>query len=312
MGNCSCHLELGPVDPSLPQQCRPPVVRTIDARALRDLGGPRDLSTCYLGDAGGYSEQGLLDVVQRPPGLLPAPDQPPLDRGEPTRVEKALEQCPPLLGVGSQELGKLALWQQRDLAELRQRQAEEQTDELAGLLVSGGQGVPRAVAQLGHADRRVDVDVAEAALLGSLVGRRAGHLKATTPQRDLEDDLRDGVGRGMVAAQRSRRPDARHLAVEGEAHSVEDRGLAGAGGAGEQEQPVSGQRLEVDLLGAGERTERRHRQAVQAHQPTASATRTDSKASRSSDCSAGSAGPRTWATKSVATSVSLRPRTRAA
>ena len=56
------------------------------------------------------------------------------------------------------------------------------------------------------------------------------------------------------------------LAVEGEADGVEHAGLAGAGVAGEQEQPTRREVVEVDRDGLDERTERGDLELVQPHQ----------------------------------------------
>ena len=79
----------------------------------------------------------------------------------------------------------------------------------------------------------------------------------------------DVVGVGLVGAQPLGVVAlAGHRAVEGEADRVEDAGLAGAGGAREQEQPGRAERVEVDRRGVGERPERRDLQPVQPHPRT--------------------------------------------
>ena len=119
--------------------------------------------------------------------------------------------------------------------------------------------------------------------------------------------------RRVVAAQRGvpqRGPRARHHPVEREADGVEQAGLARAGGPVQQEEPVLGQGVEVDVDPVGERPERLDRDPVQPHASTSS-RRTCSSAARSRSRSAGDAGrPRTSARKAQQTSSSSRPATR--
>jgi hypothetical protein len=70
----------------------------------------------------------------------------------------------------------------------------------------------------------------------------------------------------MVAAETATAGSrSRQLAVEREAHSIEDAGLTRAGRTVEQEQPASGEGVEVDVLPVGEWTERRHRERMELH-----------------------------------------------
>src|SRR5581483_2867873 len=111
-------------------------------------------------------------------------------------------------------------------------------------------------------------------------------------------------------------------AVEGEPDRVEQRGLARAGLAVQQEQARGGQLVEADLHGAAERAERGHAQPVRAHQPAASPVLASS-GSASSFLASSNASVRslrspaeggsflTCRTNSAATSRSARPATRA-
>ena len=116
-------------------------------------------------------------------------------------------------------------------------------------------------------------------------------------------------------------PVAGHLAVEGEADRVEDGGLAGAGGAGEQEQAGFGERVEVDRDPLRERAEGLDLKAVEAHQPapadsstskSGSSQQASQASSRTSASASVAAVPRRSATKSRAISWSVRPCVRAA
>ena len=82
----------------------------------------------------------------------------------------------------------------------------------------------------------------------------------------LARDAGFGGGLGVVAAQPlAVLAGTGHGSVEGEADGIQHAGLAGAGGAVQQEQPVRAQPVEVDVLGAGERAERGNFEAVDPH-----------------------------------------------
>ena len=85
-------------------------------------------------------------------------------------------------------------------------------------------------------------------------------------ERELELDLGTHAGLGEVRVQPA---VATALArpVEREGDRVEHRRLAGAGRSVEQEQPADPERVEVDVLLAGERPERAQSQPVQPHRP---------------------------------------------
>ena len=100
-------------------------------------------------------------------------------------------------------------------------------------------------------------------------------------------------------------------AVQGEPDGVQQRGLARARLAVQQEQPRAGQLLEADLYRAAERAERGHAQPVRAHQPAASSasrvrTAANALASRCSSAAVGDA-LLTCLTNSAAMDRSSRP-----
>src|SRR5690606_2034151 len=115
-------------------------------------------------------------------------------------------------------------------------------------------------------------DRAASALLRPLLNRRARHPVGLLPQRELETQLGPDVRRGMHRAERDAGliPRAGHLAVEREAHGVQQRGLAHAGGPFDEEELVAGERAEVHLHLSGEGTERRHVQLLGSHANTSS------------------------------------------
>jgi hypothetical protein len=72
----------------------------------------------------------------------------------------------------------------------------------------------------------------------------------------LARDARLGRRRGVVAAQPlAVLAGTGHRAVKGEADCVQNAGLAGTGGAVEEEQTMRAQAVEVNVFGAGEGAE---------------------------------------------------------
>lgn len=240
-----------------------------------------------------------------------------LDLGEPAGVEEPAEQLAACFGVGAQEAGEVALREQHDLAELLAAHPEQLRDLLADLLVGAaevlpgaGRGVVLAQPGLGLVDGR-----ALAAELRALPGRLPGDLQPPSRDGQFQPHLGAGADGRVVAAQRhalagAALPGARHRAVQGVADGVEDGGLAGAGGAVQQEQSGGREVVEVDALRGAEGPEGGDVQPVQPHRATSrtvSSARTASKASRSTACSWSSGpAPRTWVTKSSAICWSLR------
>ena len=147
--------------------------------------------------------------------------------------------------------------------------------------------------------------------LAAFLFRLAGDPHPAAAERRLELDLGRGARRGVIRAQP---PGLAALAgdpaVQGEPDGVEQRGLARARLAVQQEQPGGGQVVEADLHGAAERAERGHAQPVRAHQPAASSpsTRTASNALASSRSSPAVGGALlTCLTNSAAMDRSSRP-----
>src|SRR5581483_7330105 len=135
----------------------------------------------------------------------------------------------------------------------------------------GGDGPPGPVGELLEQDLRLLGGGAGAAALGPLLLRLAGDAHPAPAEGHLEAYLGRRAGRGVIRAEPARlAPLAGDPAVEGEPDRVEQRGLARAGLAVQQEQARGGQLVEADLHGAAERAERGHAQLVRAHQPPAS------------------------------------------
>jgi hypothetical protein len=93
--------------------------------------------------------------------------QPVLDRTEPLGAEDLLQQRVPLLGSAAQERLEPALGEQRDLAELRQRQPEQRPEQVAGLVDAAGALLPPAVGHLLDQDPGVLLDQTGSAPLGA-------------------------------------------------------------------------------------------------------------------------------------------------
>src|SRR5690606_30424750 len=243
------------------------------------------------------------------------------DLGEAAGVEEPAEQLAAGLGVGAQEAGEVALGQQHHLAELLAAHAEQLGDLLADLPVRAAEVLPAAGGRvvLPQPGLGLVEGGAGAAFLGAFPGRLPGDLEAASGDGEVEGDGGAGGRGGVVAAQGhalAALPGAGDGAVQRVADGVQDGGLAGAGGAVQQEEPGGGQGVEVDALGAAEGAEGGDVEAVQPHRATscrASSARTASMASRSTARSRSSGpAPRTWATKSSAICWSLRPARRRA
>ena len=78
--------------------------------------------------------------------------------------------------------------------------------------------------------------------------------------------MRGRTGR-VMRPQTTGEARAGNLAEQRERHRVEHGGLAGTGGAVQQEETRIGESIEVDRLGSGERPEGRERERVESHQP---------------------------------------------
>ncbi|CAI9388341.1 hypothetical protein MICABA_03029 [Microbacterium sp. T2.11-28] len=196
-------------------------------------------------------------------------------------------------------------------------------DHLLELLGVEPQDLVEQQADLSRLGRLPDPDVADelfqlrpwglgrhppAALGGAVVLGRAGDAQAPVARGELQAHLGRVAEEAVVGAQ----PPltalvARHGAVEGEAHPVEDARLARSGAPRDEEDPVAVERVEVDALMLAERSEARHVEAVQLHADASTRTRS-ARTSSMSSCSRslGPAPSRTCCRKAVTSSRSLR------
>ena len=210
-------------------------------------------------------------------------------------TEQALQQLQTVGRLGAQERREVPLRQHDHARELVPVHAQDVGDLGAGLIIPARFLHPRAVDAF--AQQRVGLLDREAvpAPGARLVPRgRAGDFEVPALGREFAGDARLGGGLRVVAAQPlSVLAGPGNRSVEGEADGVQDAGLARAGGAVQQEQPVCAQAVEVDPLRAGKRAERGNLQAVDPHRDTPS-RRTASSASARTAASASEAGlPRT-------------------
>ena len=181
-----------------------------------------------------------------------------------------------------------------------------------GLARAGGDGAPRAAVGLLEQELGLLGGGPAAPPLGALLLGLAGDAHPAAAHGRLELDLGRRAGRRVIRAQPPGLAAlAGNPAVQGEPDRVQQRGLARAGLAVQQEQARAGQVIEAHLDGAAERTERGHTQPVRAHQP-ASSVRTAWNASASSRRSPPVAGAfLTCWTNSSPMAWSSRPATRA-
>ncbi|MEI2654324.1 MAG: hypothetical protein V9G12_19625 [Microthrixaceae bacterium] len=89
---------------------------------------------------------------------------------------------------------------------------------------------------------------------------------------ELELDERLGAEFDVVRNEAVATAIAGKLAIEGERDGVEQRGLAGAGRAVDEEQALLGQSVEVDDLVTGVRAERREFEPMWSHETPTSGT----------------------------------------
>ena len=260
-------------------------------------------------DTGTHVVVGLAASMQVDPSV----HEPALDLLEPARPEQPLQHGMPLGGGRPKERLEPSLRQHRDLGELGARHPEQTSDEVSRLVEPVGQRDP--VTGPSFLDDHVCLDSSSSttASLGSFPGGGAGEPEGPPADADTQDHPRLGLRRGMVAAQVTGGvPVARDLAVQGEANGVEHARLARSGVAGQEEQATGGELVEVDVHGVDEGSEGGDRELVEPHQRDTTASRAatrsgsseqhSSASRRSSDSASVAADPRTWATKSSATS----------
>ena len=235
-----------------------------------------------LGEAGERRPEGLPGGIDLTPRLLAHLLELLLHAVVDLGAEHALQHGLALGGAGAQEAGELVLRQQHRLRELLAGQPDGALDLAAHLVDAGGDHVEAAAAAGGVGDDVLDqlrgadppqhrlgllLGGAGAAQLGALVLRGAAHPV------DAGGGLEDQVHHARLGRRRELGADpvraggaAGDLPVQRVHERVEDGGLAGAGGALEQEHAARAERGEVDLDSAGEGADPRHPQVVELHE----------------------------------------------
>ncbi len=183
-------------------------------------------------------------------------------------VEQPLEHVVAVLAARLQEPLELALRQHRHLLELRRLHAHQLGHHQPHLGGPGGQEVLLPGGELEQDGGRLLGGRPFTTALRPRPLRRASYDEAPVADAEVEDHLGTQVVGGVLRLERLDPPHAGDLAEEGEADGVEDARLAGSRRAGEQEQAGVVEGVEVDVLGAGERAERRHGELVQLHRTT--------------------------------------------
>ena len=185
----------------------------------------------------------LLDRPKGRTGLVLQPAAGPLVD---FRFEEGLEQGFALLGLGAQHLGEAALGQQDHLAELGRIQPHDSLHLPGDLAGAAGHGLLLRSQHPEQGGRRQLLGGAAPPQLGGGVGRGAFHPVAGATGGEVELHPWHRLGRGMVGAEALHAPLPRHFAIEGEAHRIEQEGLAGAGAAVDQEEALVAEGVEVD------------------------------------------------------------------
>ena len=214
-------------------------------------------------DARGLVAEALGGVLERQ-----------FDRRVVAGVEERAQDLLALLRVGLEQLLEAPLGKHDDLAELLGTKAEELLGLRADLRPAGGERPAvlggRSIAGVAQPPERRRLVVAGRPFsleLGALLLRFALDAIQILAEREVEDHTGEQLGIGVVAAHGSAGAAALALwsaagdAVEGEGHRVEDGGLAGAGGAGDEEEAGPAQVGEVERLFARVGTEGLHRDA---------------------------------------------------
>ena len=161
--------------------------------------------------------------------------------------KQRLEQRLALLGLGAQHLGKASLGQQDHLAKLGGVEAHDLLHLPGHLGDLAGDGLAIWPHQPLQHRRGCFFGAALAPGLGGRVGRAALHPIAAAAGRKFQLHPGHRQGAGVVRAQAFKTAIARHLAIEGKADGIQQKGLAGAGAAVNQKQSLAAEGIEIDL-----------------------------------------------------------------
>ena len=227
---------------------------------------------------------------------------------EPAGAEQRAKKRLALIAGREQKARELVLREQDHLLELLRAEPEHVAERDADIARLRGATHPHPVDPLfEHRARRLGGEPAPA-LGRAVVFGGPRHAPAGVADRELEPHL-GRVGERTVVAAQPLLPAvvARHAAVEGEAHPVEDARLACAGAARDEEHPVVAEGIEVDPLRLAEGAEPRQFERVQSHASASARTRSSSTSRRMSASTSLAPSPaRTCPRKASTSSVSLR------
>ena len=185
----------------------------------------------------------------------------------PLSAEQLRQQLPTSVVIGLEELRKLALGQQHDLGELCAVQPQLALDDLGDFILPVAERRPCPITLLLQVRRGLLRRHPLAPLLGALVRRRSSDAVPRSLEREFQRDLGLRVGVREVGVQACCVGVVpRDRAVQREGDGIQHGALAGAGGAFQQEEATLGEKVEVDRLLFGERTDGSQRQAVESHQ----------------------------------------------
>jgi hypothetical protein len=193
-----------------------------------------------------------------------------LDGVEDPRAEDVAQQGVALSGRGPQEAGEPSLRQDDRLGELVPSQAHDAGD-LGADVVEAGDGLADGARAGGRQPPQPGGGVLTGGTRPALLG--ASVFGAAQDPVDAggggEGQVRLGAGGGVdkggAQALLGRSVGVGDPPVEGKDDGIDDGGLAGTGGTGEQEAAGIGETVEVDGLGARVGTDTGHGQRVQSH-----------------------------------------------
>ena len=163
------------------------------------------------------------------------------------RIEERVQQPLAVLGVGSQNPLEPSLRKQDDLLELLGGEPQQPFDLDVDIVDSLRHRAPSVAFEPFEHDGCGNLRGACPAPLGPLMLRHTVHTPTGALGSELQLDPRRRISRRMVGAEAVTPPFAWHDAVERKAERVEKERLTGTSGAVDQEDPLAGEIVEVDL-----------------------------------------------------------------